>query len=91
MVKIAENVTNPVAWLETANLMYLHGRYNEALDGYEKALALAPGLEAAKTNKAIVLWKLRPPVEEAPEQAPVVETVPQKTGFFGKIKEWFGR
>ena len=45
---------NPEAYTNLANVQYAMGKYREALENYQKALALDPNFEQARRNLGIV-------------------------------------
>jgi tetratricopeptide (TPR) repeat protein len=83
----ANDVTNPDAWLNAGNVLYLQGNYAGAIKAYDRALALSPGFTTANTNKGIAVRKLEGPKKPAP--APPAPAPSQPTGgFLQKLKEW---
>jgi len=63
-ITVIEGKTNSVQainlrfdWFNKGASLNSLGRYQEALDAYDKALAIDPNLELAKNNKQIVLGK----------------------------------
>ena len=48
----------PGAYYDRGNALYRLGRYQEAVESYDQALALAPGFTAAANNRSIASKKL---------------------------------
>jgi tetratricopeptide (TPR) repeat protein len=91
LMEVLKNTTNPDAWLSVANVMYLKGNYQEAVEAYGKALALSPGYEVAKTNRAITLARLNPPEVARPAAEPEKQKVAEpQGGFIQKLKQLLG-
>ena len=52
---VSQTTTSSAAWNEKGNALYGLGRYSEALDAYNKALAIDPNYKTALDNKQLVL------------------------------------
>jgi tetratricopeptide (TPR) repeat protein len=59
--------------IQMANRLYLEGRYNQAADKYESALARSPDLEVGQHNAGLTYHKMFQPGVETPENTQVAE------------------